>query len=87
MKNLCGSLLLVSALMLSGCGGEESNGNIGTAPAPGTEVPTQTTTMVVPLPAEGVSDPASPASDTAAPSPASSETGTAAPSPAASPAN
>lgn len=78
MKSVCFSLLLVSALALSGCGGEEPDGNIGTAPAPGTEVPTQTTTMVVPLPAEGVSDPALPATTT--------DTGSATAAPAASPA-
>lgn len=79
MKHVFGSLLLMTVLMLGGCGGDEAAENGTPAAVPGTEVPTQTTTVVVSLPEEGGTDTAAPAE------PAGTSTGPATPAPAASP--
>jgi hypothetical protein len=85
MKHAFGSLLLITALTFSGCGGDESAANGTPAAAPGTEVPTQTTTVVIPLPEEGVTDTAAPGGTAAPPAGAPADTATAPASPAATP--
>lgn len=83
MKHAFGLLLLLSFLTLTACGGDESAADGTPAAAPGTEIPTQTTTVVVELPAGGGTDTAAaPATATGT----ATDTATAAPAPAASPA-
>lgn len=85
MKHVFGSLLFVTALMFSGCGGDESATNGAPAAAPGTEVPTQTTTVVVTLPDEGGTDTAAPGGVSTQPANTPADTATTAAAPEAAP--